>query len=251
MKDKVILITGANTGIGLETAKRFLIAGSKVIINYIDNEQSISNLLKSLNKEGHNGKVIAIKADVSIEEERKFLIKSALEQLKKIDILINNAGITNTEFDFFNISLAGFKETIAVNLEAPIFLSKLFADELIKRKQAGCIINIASVAGHRANENVHYGASKAALINATKTMARKLAKYSIRVNSVSPGFVLTEMSAEWKKNNIEAWDRILKEIPMGCAAEPRSVANAIFFLASDDSNMTTGIDFPIDGGFLS
>ncbi len=250
MKNKVILITGGNTGIGLATAKRFLIEGANVVINYIANEENISNILTAL-KENSQGDVIAVKADITIDEERKFLIKATLQKFKKIDVLVNNAGLTNFEFDFPDISLKGFKETIAVNLEAPIFLSKLFADKLIDKKQSGCIINIASVAGYRGNENIHYGSSKAALINATKTMARKLAKYNIRVNSISPGFVLTEMSVEWKKNNLETWNRILKEIPMGRAASSETVANAIFFLSSDDSNMTTGIDLPIDGGFLS
>jgi len=250
MENQIILITGANTGIGLAAAKKFLSHGKCVVINYIKDEQLIDELISSLKSEFHEN-IIAIKADITKASDRQFLISSVIKQFNGIDVLINNAAITNYEFNFPEISLDGFRDTIAVNLEAPIFLSKLFAEHLIKKKQSGCIVNISSVAGHRGCENIHYGASKAALMNITKTMAKKLAKYNIRVNSVSPGFVLTELSQEWKKNNLKAWNRILKEIPMGCAAKPETVAEAIYFLASKEADMITGVDLPVDGGFLS
>jgi 3-oxoacyl-[acyl-carrier protein] reductase len=250
MNNTRALITGANSGIGLATAKQFLSKGMHVIINYIDKEDSIEELVGFLNAQ-YTGTAIAIKADVSKHDERIGLIEAIFKQFDRLDILINNAGITNYEFNFPEITLEGFNETIAVNLEAAIFLSKLFADQLIQRKLPGCIVNNASVTGHRGSENIHYGASKAALINITKTMARKLAKYNIRVNSISPGFVLTEMSKEWRKNNRDAWNKIIEEIPMRCAATPESVAKAIYFLASDEADMITGVDLPIDGGFLS
>jgi NAD(P)-dependent dehydrogenase (short-subunit alcohol dehydrogenase family) len=250
MDNKIALITGANSGIGLATAKLFLSKGMHVIINYIDKEDCIDDLIHSLKGE-YISTVVAIKADVSNHDERKKLIESVFDTFGRLDILINNAGITNYEFNFPDITLGGFKETMAVNLEAAVFLSKLFADELIKRKLAGCIINNASVTGYRGSENIHYGASKAALINITKTIARKLAKYNIRANSISPGFVLTDMSKEWRKKNPESWNKIIEEIPMRCAATPESVAKAIYFLASDEAQMITGVDLPIDGGFLS
>jgi NAD(P)-dependent dehydrogenase (short-subunit alcohol dehydrogenase family) len=246
MTNKVVLITGGNRGIGYGIAKAFLADTYKVVINFRSNEEATSKALTELSSD----RVIAIKADVSKKEERIRLLKETLTAFGRIDVLVNNAAVAS-RYSFFKTSEEEYDRVYNTNLKAPIFLSKIVAEQMIKQKSAGSIINIASVAGHRPFGLI-YGDSKAALLMATKNMAAKCAKHGIRVNSITPGTHKTDLNRHNWEGDPKSWEKHCKEqIPMGRAGLPVDLGATAVFLASDKANYICGADIIIDGGLLT
>jgi len=247
MKDKVIIITGGTRGIGLGIAKAFVNQGSKVVINYCQNKEASQKALKEL--DSSPDQVIAIQADISQKKEREKLIQKTLEKFKRIDVLVNNAAIS-TRLRFLKTNEEEFDRIIGCNLKGPIFLAKLAAEQMIKQGEGGSIINVSSSAGHRGMA-INYGDAKAALLMATKNMALELGKYKIRVNSISPGFIKTDLNRHnWGKDPA-SWESATQKVPLLRGGLPEEVGGAALYLASDSASFTTGADIAVDGGYLA
>ena len=247
MNEKVVLITGGSRGIGFAIAKAFTEEGYQVVINFRSDQKRAGQAVEELRALSEN--VIAIQADVSEKSERESLLKQTLEKFKRIDVLINNAAVA-TRYGFLKTTEEEFDRIYNCNLKAPLFLSKIVAEQMIKQGKGGAIINISSVAGH-IPMGINYGGSKAALLMETKNMAAKLGPHRIRVNSVSPGTTKTDLNRRNWEGNPERWKSHTDNIALQRGADPLEIAGAALYLASEKASYTTGADILVDGGWLS
>ena len=242
-KDKVVLITGASRGIGKATALSFAREGAKVIVNYHDAEKEANDVVKEISKIG--SEAIAIKCDVSKEEEVKKMISDGIKKFSKIDILVNNAGIV-FDIPLFEKTLEQWNKTLGVNLIG-VFLCSKYAAPYIKKQKSGAIINISSTNGldTLSTESADYDASKAGVISLTKNLASELAP-NIRVNCIAPGWVNTDINKGLPKDYVaeETEHILLKRF-----GKPEEIAKAVLFLASDDASFITGTTLVVDGGY--
>ncbi len=243
LKDKVALITGGGRGIGATTAFLFAEEGAKVGIVDL-REESLKEVAAEAKQKGFNFKTFV--GDVSKKAEIERVMESFVQELGRIDVLVNNAGIAISR-PFLEKSVEDWIKTLEVNLIGIFLCSQAAAPHMLKQK-SGKIINISSIRGidHCGREGImDYSASKGAVINLTKTMAKELAPY-INVNTVAPGHTNTEMTKslpeEVRRNMIEG--SYLKRL-----AEPEDIARAILFLASNDADFITGQILLVDGGF--
>jgi 3-oxoacyl-[acyl-carrier protein] reductase len=243
LKDKSALITGGGRGIGLTTALLMLAEGARVGIVEV-NETHIQHALETARSKGFELK--AFTGDVSKKDSVERFTEAFVKTFGRIDILVNNAGVVISR-PFLEKTVEDWVKTLEVNLIGVFLCSQAAAKYMLKQK-SGKIINISSIRGidHCGREGImDYSASKAAVINLTKTMAKELAPH-INVNTVAPGHTLTEMTQplpdEIKKTMIEG--SYLKRM-----AKPEDIAKAILFLASDDANFITGQLLLVDGGF--
>jgi NAD(P)-dependent dehydrogenase (short-subunit alcohol dehydrogenase family) len=242
---KVAIVTGGIKGIGLGIAKGLFDANYRVVLNYHSDDKGAEEATKNFNSED----VAYIKADITEDEERIQLLENTNKLFGGFDVLINNAGIIR-DGRFLELSFVDYHEIMRCNFYAPIFLAQRFANNLISEKKGGAIINVLSIGAYHAG-NMTYCTSKAALLSATKCMAKELAKHNIRVNSISPGMVPTHLNEKIRISSPERWKKMLKKNPMGRAADPSEMAGAVVYLASDAASYTTGTDIIIDGGMLA
>ncbi|MCH9755790.1 MAG: SDR family oxidoreductase [Gammaproteobacteria bacterium] len=247
MKDHVAIITGGSRGIGAGISKAFTEKGYSVVINYFRNEESAHSLKRAL--EHSDGSILLVKADISTSAGRKKLVDETLSRFGKIDILVNNAGIA-ARGSFLKGTEDEFDSIIDTNLKGPIFLAQACAQHMIEKNIKGRIINISSISAHVPNAPTSYAVSKAGLVAATKTMALKLAQYGIRVNTVSPGTIKSDMNRRIWHDNPELWNEVTRSAPLGRAGEPHELASAILYLASNDSSFITGTELIVDGGWM-
>ena len=243
MERKTVLITGASRGLGASIAKIFANHNYNIILNYNNSEEEALKLTQELNR---YTEVLPIKADVTNEEEIKNMINTGINAFKKIDVLINNAGIAiDTEFD--DKTKENFIKTLDTNLIGPFLVSKYVGEHMLNEKQ-GCIINISSNAGLESyyEEGLDYDASKAGLISLTHNLALHFAPY-IRVNCIAPGWINTEMNKnldeEYKK---EEENKIL----LNRFAEPEEIAKVVYFLSTDDAKYINNETIRVDGGTI-
>lgn len=241
---KVALITGASRGIGKQVAITLAKEGYDIIINYRSENDDLVNLKNEIEK--NNVKCLAIKGDVSSFEDCEKIVKEAIKEFGKIDVLVNNAGITN-DMLLLRMKEADFRKVIDVNLVGTFNMTKNVVQYMMKAK-SGRIINLASVVGISGNAGqANYAASKAGIIGFTKSLAKELASRNILVNAVAPGFIETDMTNVLKD---EVKEQIANTIPLKRQGTPEEVANVIKFLASNDSSYITGQVINIDGGML-
>ena len=242
-KDKVVLITGASRGIGKATALSFARERAKIIVNYNNAEKEANEVIKEISKIG--SEAIAIKCDVSKEEEVKKMFSEGVKKFGKIDILVNNAGIV-FDVPLFEKTLEQWNKTLEVNLIG-VFLCSKYAAPHIKKQKSGVIINISSTNGldTLSTESADYDASKAGVISLTKNLASELAP-NIRVNCIAPGWVNTDINKELPKDYVaEETEHIL----MKRFGKPEEIAKSVLFLASDDASFITGTTLVVDGGY--
>ena len=241
MEKKIIIVTGASNGIGKEIAKELSKNGNIVIANYNKSEKEAKNLEEELKKEG---KIIEIyKADVSKEEECKKLVEYTLKKYKKIDVLINNAGISKVQL-ITDVTKKDWDEIINTNLYSAFCMSKEVIPNMIHNKN-GVIINISSIWGQiGASMEVVYSISKAGMDGLTKSLAKELGPSNIRVNSIAPGIIKTKMNKEYSEKELED---IKEEIPLEKIGTPLDIAKCINWLIED--NYTTGQVIGINGGW--
>lgn len=237
---KTAIITGAARGIGLETAKLFLNEGAIVIIADIDAASG-----KAAEKElGKNCKFI--KTDVSDKSSAFFCINDALKKSERLDILINNAGITS-DASLMKMSEEQFDKVININLKGVFNMTKYAAMHMTKNNY-GRIINTSSIVGIYGNYGqTNYAASKSGVIGMTKVWARELGRKGITVNAVAPGFIATDMLETVPEKVLE---NIKERTPLGRLGTPLDIAKAYLFLASDDAAFITGITLSVDGGLV-
>ncbi len=238
---KIIIVTGASKGIGREIAKELAIKGNIVIANYNKSENKIIELKKEL--EEKDIKIDTYKADVSKREEAKKLVQFAIEKYGKIDVLINNAGISQIK-EFTQITDDDWNNMINTNLNSVFYMSQETCKNMIHNKK-GCIINISSIWGITgASCEVHYSVSKAGVDALTKALAKELGPSNIRVNSVAPGIINTEMNSHLSEEEIE---RLKEEIPLEKIGRTQDIEKCIEWLIEDE--YTTGQVISINGGW--
>ncbi len=243
LTNKVALVTGSSRGIGKYTIIELASKGCNVVINYLNNEKEAIEL-KNYVIQKYDVKAIAIKADISNEEEVKMMIENIIFEFKKIDILVNNAGIA-MDCAFFEKTTTDFCKVINTNLVGTYLVSKYVAKYMLQNKY-GKIINVSSTNGIDTNYpmGIDYDASKAGVISLTHNLAIELAPY-VNVNSVAPGWVNTDMNkdlySEFKKEE-------MNKIYLKRFAEPSEIAKVIVFLASDDASYINNSIIRVDGG---
>ncbi len=242
LKDKVAIVTGGSRGIGRATALALAASGASVAVNYASSSGAADEVVAAI--EAMGGKAIAVKADVSKEDEVEALVKATKTEFGRIDVLVNNAGITRDTL-LLRMKLADWQAVIDLNLTG-VFLCTRAVSKIMLKQKSGRIINIASVAGQMGNPGqANYSAAKAGVIGFTKTVAKELAPRGVTVNAVAPGFITTDMTSD-----LEA-DGILQFIPLGRYGEADEVAGMICFLAADPAAAyITGQTFNVDGGMV-
>ena len=239
---KTVIVTGGSRGIGTEIVKQLARNNYNVVLNYNKSEKNAINIKEELLKE--NIKIEIFKADVSKREEVKELIKFTLEKFNNIDVLINNAGISQIKL-FTEITDDDWNSMIQTNLNSVFYCTQEVLENMIHNKK-GCIINISSIWGITGGScEVHYSTAKAGIDAMTKALAKELGPSNIRVNSIAPGAIMTEMNKSFTKEEIE---EIKKEIPLGRLGETIDVAKCVIWLIED--NYTTGQVISPNGGWV-
>ena len=235
---KVVLVTGAASGIGAATARRFAAEGAKLVIVDI---KDLGDTAGSLDPD----KTLGHKADVSNAEEVDKMVEAAIGRFGRLDVLVNNAGVYSGG-DPAEISNEDWRKVIATDLDGVFYGCRAAVPHLAKTK--GCIVNTASVSGTGGDWNtLPYNAAKGGVVNFTRALAMDLGKRQIRVNAVCPSLTRTAMTEEMFSDE-EQMAKFRERIPLGRHAEPEEVAAVIAFLASDDASMVNGAMIPVDGG---
>lgn len=242
--DKVAMITGATRGIGKQIALTLANEGYNIVLNYRTENDELKQLKNEI--ESKNVKCLAVQGDVTNFEDCKQMIESAIKEFGKIDVLVNNAGITK-DMLLARMKEEDFKQVIDVNLVGTFNMTKNVISYMMKARN-GRIINISSVVGIAGNAGqTNYSASKAGIIGFTKSLAKEVASRNILVNAVAPGFIETNMTDVLKQ---EVKDEIAKNIPLKRMGTPKDIANVVKFLASEDSSYITGQVISVDGGMI-
>ncbi len=245
LKDKVALITGGARGIGRSICESFAENGCNVAFTYNNSKEAAEELVKELKK--YDVKVKSYKSDASDYDKSVELIDNVISDFERIDVLVNNAGITKDNL-LMRMSPSDFKDVVNVNLGSVFNLTKSSIRIFLKQKQ-GSIINISSIVGVKGNAGQsNYAASKAGIIGFSKSIALELGSRNIRCNVVAPGFIETDMTDSLSADVLEKWK---ESIPLKRSGKPNDVGNACVFLASDLSSYITGQVLQVDGGLLT
>jgi len=242
LRDRVAIITGASRGIGRAVALALAAEGAKVVVNYASSSGAANEVVAAITEAG--GDAIALQADVSKLEEVETLVKETKDKFGRLDVLVNNAGITRDTL-LMRMKPDDWQAVIDLNLTGVFFCTRAASKIMLKQK-SGRIINIASVAGQMGNPGqANYSAAKAGVIGFTKTVAKEVAPRGITVNAVAPGFIETDMTKDIKSEDI------IKYIPLGRYGKPEEIAGMVRFLAADPAAAyITGQVFNVDGGMV-
>jgi glucose 1-dehydrogenase len=244
LNQKIAIVTGASQGIGFACAERLVREGARVMLVDIrpEVEQSAATL-------GDAARFY--RADVGIKVEVDAMIQATLDAFGRIDILINNAGVTHAA-DFLDLHEDDFDRVLRINLKSMFLCSQAAARDMVARGEGGCIINMSSVNAELTIPNqVPYVVSKGGVNQLTRVAAIALSQYNIRVNAIGPGTILTELAKKAVLGSPEARHTILSRTPLGRCGEPEEVASIAAFLASDDASYMTGQTLYADGGRMA
>jgi 3-oxoacyl-[acyl-carrier protein] reductase len=245
LKDKTVLISGASRGIGRAVAIELAGEGADISFNFRSSETEARDLEKELQAMGVKAK--GFQVDIQDYNSVKSWVDDTADSFGGIDIIVNNAGITK-DGALALMSPANWKEVINTNLDGTFNLTRA-AILIFMKQKSGNVINITSVTGMMGMaRQTNYAASKAGIIGFSKSLAKEVAAYNIRVNAIAPGFVETDILKNLKEDYME---QMLKTIPLGRLGKPAEVAKAVKFLACDDSKYITGQTIVIDGGLSS
>jgi 3-oxoacyl-[acyl-carrier protein] reductase len=243
LRDKVTAVTGASSGIGAAIARRFADEGATIAVNHYPGFEADADAVVS-GIEAGGGTAAAFSADVTDAEACEAMMAAIVERFGKLDVLVNNAGITRDGL-IVRMSDADWQAVISTNLTG-VFNCTRAAAKIMMKARAGCIVNIASVIGLVGNAGqANYAAAKAGVIGLTKSTARELAGRGVRANAVAPGFIETAMTAKLSEQVRAA---ALEQVAMKRMGSPGDVASAVAFLASDDAAYITGQVIAVDGG---
>jgi 3-oxoacyl-[acyl-carrier protein] reductase len=240
----VALVTGASRGIGKASAIRLAREGFDIAINFKQGESGAREAFDGVRNIGR--KAILLKADVSAIDDVEGMVESAVKELGAIDVLVNNAGIYPRKL-IDDITSSDWEEVVDTNLKGVFNCCKVVIPHM-KSRGSGVIINLSSVLGIMGSkQGAHYSASKAGVIGLTKSLAKELAPFNIRVNAIAPGAIETDIL---KQDTPEQRKRRIAGIPMGRVGRPEEIAEVVAFLASDKSSYVTGETLNVNGGLL-
>lgn len=240
-ENKIVMVTGSNRGIGKEIARSFANKGARVIILGRDGAMARSVCDEIINE---GKKADSFACDVTNLENVSEIVNKILDKYKGIDILVNNAGITKDNL-LLRMSESDWDDVININLKGVFNCTKVVTKVMLKARK-GRIINISSIIGIVGNTGqANYAASKAGMIGFTKSIAKEFASRGITANSIAPGYIETDMTAQLKSS---AQEYLLKKIPLGKFGKASDVAGTCLFLASDDASYITGQTIVVDGG---
>lgn len=243
LQNKTAIITGCNRGIGLEILKMFAVNGASIFACARSYNDDYEQMLRELEKD-YQVKIEPVYFDLAEEKEIKDAITSIFKKKVPIDILVNNAGVPYGA-SFQMTSISKLREIFEINYFSQIKLMQLLSRQMMKQK-SGSIINMASVGGIEAEPGyLAYGSSKAALIWATKCLAKEVGVYGVRVNAVAPGLTDTSMGHFKSEEEMKA---VLARTPMARMAKPKEIADVVLFLASEEASYITGQIIQVDGG---
>lgn len=244
---KVVIVTGGGMGIGEAMARAFAKEGANIVIGDIkqDLAQKVINDITTMGRKG-----LAVQADVSVKEDVDHLAEETMKAFGNIDILINNAGITQLPLSIFSLDIETWDRVNDIDYRGTYLCCRRIGQEMVKQR-SGAVINISSIVGLASAPLVAYSPAKSAVIMLTKILATEWGRFNVRVNAIAPGYTLTPLL----KGMIERGERnpemILKRTPMGRMVEPEDIANTALFLASDKARCITGVTLPVDAGFLA
>ena len=241
---KVAVITGASGGIGAAVARRLAAQGSYVVLGYCRSREKAESLCRELREAG--GEAVSFRADLTKAEEAKALIDFAVQQYGHLDILVNNAGISQIKL-FTDITPEEWRQMFAANVDGIYHCCRAAVPYLVQQ-HSGTIINVSSIWGLcGASCEVHYSASKAAVIGLTRALAKEMGPSGIRVNCIAPGVIDTDMNARLSADDMAA---LAGETPLCRIGTPEEAAEAIFYLASDKARFITGAVLNVNGGIV-
>lgn len=239
-ENKVALVTGASRGIGKACALELAKAGYDVAISYAGNEEAANKTIEEL--QALNVKAKAYKFDVANKEACAKAVEDVLADFGKLDVLVNNAGITRDGL-FMRMSAENWEAVINTNLSSAFYMTSPAIKTMIKQR-SGCIINMSSIVGQYGNAGqANYSAAKAGLIGFTKSLAKELGSRNVRVNAIAPGFIQTDMTKDLDPS------KMAEHIPLKRLGQPEDIAKAVKFLA-EDATYITGQVLGVDGGLV-
>jgi NAD(P)-dependent dehydrogenase (short-subunit alcohol dehydrogenase family) len=249
LTDRVAIVTGSGRGIGREIARTLAAAGAHLVVAEFDpvTAQDAANEISGMGR-----RALAVQTDVRSSQSVDAMAQQAIAQFGRIDILVSNAGIAR-HIRSEDCDDATWLEVMNVNLNGVFWCCRAVGRYMLQQGQ-GAIVNIASMSGSIVNkpqEQAAYNASKAGVIMLTKSLAAEWAGRGVRVNSVSPGYIGSEMTKRGLQENMVWRDTWLSMTPMGRVGEPSEVAHAVWYLASDAASFATGTDLIVDGGYTS
>ena len=238
---KTVIVTGGSRGIGAAAVKELAKNNYNVVLNYNNSEEAAKKMQRDLKEQGI--KIEIFKADVSKREEVKELVQFTLDKFRNIEVLINNAGIDQIK-PFMDISDEDWNKILQTNLNSVFYCTQEVLGNMINNKK-GCIINISSIWGMIGGScEVHYSASKAAIDGMTKALAKELGPSNIRVNSIAPGIIETDMNKDLTTEDLK---EIVDEIPLGRIGKPEEIVKSIKWLIDDE--YVTGQIVSVNGGW--
>ena len=245
LEGKVAIVTGASRGIGKAIAQQFIAQGAKVAFTYRSSAEAAAALEKELSAGG--GTVKGFQSDAASMTDAERLVGEVVEAFGTVDIVINNAGITDDTL-LMRMTEEQWDRVISVNLKSCFNLTKAVMRTMLKAR-SGSIVNISSVVGVQGNAGqANYAASKAGILGFTKSVALELGSRNIRCNAIAPGFIETEMTAKLDADTVQGWR---DAIPLKRGGTPEDVANLCVFLASEMSAYITGQTLNVDGGMIT
>lgn len=252
LEGKIALVTGGSKGIGQAIALTFAREGANVVINYSSDTQAAQDTVDQIKEMGR--KAIAVKADVAVAEDVNLLVDKATAEMGRIDILINNAGIKSQTLRVIEQSIEAWDKVVNTHLRGT-FLCSRRVGQVMAAQNYGRIVNMASMVGMGgAATRTDYALAKAGIINLTQGLAVELARYQVRVNSVSPSVIETDLVKGTIQSGTKgalSLDKAFRRTPMRRAGTTQEVANVVLFLVTEDSSFVTGVNIPIDGGWTA
>lgn len=245
--NKTVLITGASSGIGRACAEGFARSGARVVVNYNASKNEAESIVKELN--GGGFEALAVKADVTREDEVKKMVRDTIDAFGGIDILVNNAGALIKRAGIEEVETSLLDKVFDLNLKSVFIVTREVVPHM-KKKRSGKIINLASIAGRNGGGPgaAHYSSAKGAIITLTKNLAKELAPFGIYVNAVAPGVIDTRFHQGLTSPEMKA--KFREQIPLKREGEAREIAWPIMFLASDFASFIVGETIEINGGQL-
>ncbi|MFZ9440300.1 MAG: SDR family oxidoreductase [Hylemonella sp.] len=246
-KDKRIIVTGAASGFGAAIARHLAAAGARVLVADL-NAEGAQAMANSLSQQG--GQALACAVDVSKQNDVARMAQTAVDAWGGIDVLVNNAGTTHKNKPALDVTEDEFERIFRVNVKG-LFWATQSVLPIMMRQRSGCVVNVASTTGVRPGPGLTwYSATKAAMINATKGLALEMAPHGVRVNAVNPMIGETPMMTDFMgmEDTPANRERFLQRIPLRRFTRPEDVAQAVAFLANDDSAYLTGVCLDVDGG---